>query len=182
MKYDEWCESCKEYDKENHCCPRFNHVIRTTLDDVRKEAYKHGKSKGIKKGLAMAQPKRTEERTKRHACDSISREEATSIPILPKEHRKIFKSIDDAFETGWNEALSCVNMLPSAQPEQRWIPCDETVEIPDHEVLACDKYGEEILGYLGYADDQWICESDSEVMYDPIAWMEKPEPYKGEQE
>lgn len=65
--------------------------------------------------------------------------------------------------------------------QQRWIPCDDTVEIPDHEVLACDKYGEEILGYLGYADDQWICESDSEVMYDPIAWMEKPEPYKGDQ-
>lgn len=55
MKLDEWCDDCAEYDKERHCCPRFNHVIRTTLDDVRKEAYKHGKSKGIKKGLAMAQ-------------------------------------------------------------------------------------------------------------------------------
>lgn len=50
--------------------------------------------------------------------DLISRRAATSIPILPKEHRKIFKSIDDAFETGWNEALSCVNMLPSAQSER----------------------------------------------------------------
>ena len=81
----------------------------------------------------------------------------------------------------WSDDVDAIKALPSAQPEQRWIPCDETVEIPDHEVLACDKYGEEILGYLGYADDQWICESDSEVMYDPIAWMEKPEPYKGEQ-
>lgn len=51
---DEWCDDCKEYDKERHCCPRFNRVIRETLDDVRKEAYKHGKSKGIKKGRAMA--------------------------------------------------------------------------------------------------------------------------------
>ena len=49
--------------------------------------------------------------------DLISRHEATSIPILPKEHIKIFKSIDDASETGWNEALSCVNMLPPAEPE-----------------------------------------------------------------
>lgn len=49
--------------------------------------------------------------------DTISRRAATSIPILPKEHRKIFKSIDDAFETGWNEALSCVNMLPPVQPD-----------------------------------------------------------------
>ena len=59
-----------------------------------------------------------------------------------------------------------------------WIPCDETVEVPDHEVLACDKYGEEILGYLEYADDLWTCASEDCVMYDPIAWMEKPEPYK----
>lgn len=72
--------------------------------------------------------------------------------------------------------------ISSAQPEQRWIPCDETVEIPDHEVLACDKFGEERLGYLEYADEQWICESEGYVMYDPIAWMEKPEPYKGGQD
>ena len=58
-----------------------------------------------------------------------------------------------------------------------WIPCDETVEIPDHEVLACDKHGEEILGYLEYADGLWTCASEDCVMYDPIAWMEKPEPY-----
>lgn len=58
MRLDEWCDTCKEYDQQNHSCPRFNRVIRETLDDVRKEAYKHGKSKGIKKGLAMAQPQR----------------------------------------------------------------------------------------------------------------------------
>lgn len=57
MKYDEWCDDCKEYDQQNHSCPRFNRVIRTTLDDVRKQAYKHGKSKGIKKGMAMARRK-----------------------------------------------------------------------------------------------------------------------------
>ena len=39
---------------------------------------------------------------------------ATSIPVLPKEHRKQFTSYDDAFETGWNEALSCVNIVPTA--------------------------------------------------------------------
>ena len=57
MRLDEWCDDCKEYDKENHSCPRFNRVIRETLDDVRKEAYKHGKSKGIKRGMAMARRK-----------------------------------------------------------------------------------------------------------------------------
>lgn len=57
---DEWCETCKEYDQQNHSCPRFNHVIRTTLDDVRREAYKHGKSKGIKRGMAIAKRKHEE--------------------------------------------------------------------------------------------------------------------------
>ena len=32
---DEWCTECKEYDKENHRCPRFNRVIRTTLDECK---------------------------------------------------------------------------------------------------------------------------------------------------
>lgn len=30
---DEWCHSCKEYDHEKNCCPRFNKVIRQTMND-----------------------------------------------------------------------------------------------------------------------------------------------------
>lgn len=44
----------------------------------------------------------------------IKRAEATSIPVISKEHRKYFNSLDDAYETGWNEALACANMIPSA--------------------------------------------------------------------
>lgn len=29
---DEWCTDCREYDREKHCCPRFNRVIRSALD------------------------------------------------------------------------------------------------------------------------------------------------------
>ena len=35
--YDEWCTDCKEYDHEKHCCPRFNKVIRTALQDAQPE-------------------------------------------------------------------------------------------------------------------------------------------------
>lgn len=35
--YDEWCTDCKECDQEKHCCPRWNHVIRTTLQEVQEE-------------------------------------------------------------------------------------------------------------------------------------------------
>lgn len=34
---DEWCTDCKEYDHEQHCCPRWNRVIRTTLNDMKGE-------------------------------------------------------------------------------------------------------------------------------------------------
>jgi len=30
---DEWCTDCKEYDSEKHCCPRFNRVIRSAVDE-----------------------------------------------------------------------------------------------------------------------------------------------------
>lgn len=33
-KLDEWCEDCKEYDHERHCCPRWNRVIRKTLEEA----------------------------------------------------------------------------------------------------------------------------------------------------
>ena len=32
---DEWCTDCTEYDQERHCCPRFNRVIRETVDEVK---------------------------------------------------------------------------------------------------------------------------------------------------
>lgn len=31
---DEWCHDCAEYDQERHCCPRFNRVIRETLEEM----------------------------------------------------------------------------------------------------------------------------------------------------
>ena len=35
---DEWCTDCKEYDQKKHCCPRFNRVIRETVEEVRQNA------------------------------------------------------------------------------------------------------------------------------------------------
>ena len=35
--YDEWCTDCKEYDRVQHCCPRWNHVIRQAVDELKQE-------------------------------------------------------------------------------------------------------------------------------------------------
>ena len=67
----------------------------------------------------------------------------------------------------------------SALEECEWIPCSGTIDIPDYEVMACDKYSNIIIGYLNYMNEQWMCESDSEVMYDAIAWRNTPKTYKG---
>lgn len=49
---DEWCRDCKEYDKERHSCPRWNRVIRQTVEDLKAE-----------------QPERKKERWERHYCE-----------------------------------------------------------------------------------------------------------------
>jgi hypothetical protein len=32
---DEWCTDCREYDKDRHSCPRWNRVIRQTVEDMK---------------------------------------------------------------------------------------------------------------------------------------------------
>lgn len=76
-----------------------------------------------------------------------------------------------------NKIMEWIDNQPTIDP-QRWISCSETVDIPEHSVLACDKYGEYIIGFLCYEDDQWLCESEHEYMYDAVAWMPLPEPYE----
>ena len=54
---DEWCTDCKEYDKERHCCPRFNRVIRTAMADAQPEIIrckdcKHWKNKHLCESLS----------------------------------------------------------------------------------------------------------------------------------
>ena len=34
---DRWCTDCGEYDAKNHRCPRFNRVIRETVEEMQSE-------------------------------------------------------------------------------------------------------------------------------------------------
>ena len=38
---DEWCHDCKEYDHDKHCCPRFNRVIRNTVEEIKEPKTGH---------------------------------------------------------------------------------------------------------------------------------------------
>ena len=94
----------------------------------------------------------------------------------------VVKLLDKGWKSGVYPAASNIHALPPAQPEQKWTPCSNTVDIPDYEVLCCDKRGNELIGWLFYSNGQWICESEGEIMYDTIAWMPRPKPYKERRE
>ena len=32
-----WCDTCKEYDQEKHCCRRWSKVIRDTVEEMKQE-------------------------------------------------------------------------------------------------------------------------------------------------
>jgi len=73
------------------------------------------------------------------------------------------------------------DMAPSAQPG--WIPCDERLPGKDESfyVLCCDKYGEIMIGNVFECYDgetPYSAESEHEYMYDCVAWMPLPTPYR----
>lgn len=91
--------------------------------------------------------------------DLISRQAAISIPILPKEERKQFKDYDDAFETGWLEALACVNMLPPVEPKP---VCEDAISRADtlKAICAeCDVNCEDCINKEAYCTEYAVVKS-----------------------
>lgn len=74
----------------------------------------------------------------------------------------------------------------SLKSNDGWIPVGKD-NIPQKEVLACDRYGEMMIGYLTCVggpdsefDSEFICESSESLMSDVLAWRPLPEPYRPE--
>ena len=78
----------------------------------------------------------------------------------------------ESYTNGLTDAYNLILQLPSAQPEQRWIPCGERLP-------------EERGFYLTTTKDKAVyCDYWNEDNFDRtemvIAWMPLPEPYKEE--
>ena len=83
--------------------------------------------------------------------------------------------------------------LPSAQPEQQWIPCEEALPEEDDCIVQCSDDvlitvvntmdEETIIDYGRTTDGKWYSETADCFIphgWKPIAWMPLPEPWKGE--
>lgn len=84
-------------------------------------------------------------------------------------------------EYGWSEpTVEAIDMGIHALKESRWIPCSERT--PKGTVLCCDDRGNMLVGllckdeagYMAYGDD-------GQEMYNCVAWMPLPEPYREEE-
>lgn len=97
---------------------------------------------------------------------------------IPTVRYDITEYIEDRVETRGIEDL------PSAQPEQRWIPCSERLPEDDTEVIvSCtDDSGDSEFSYTTvgwHFKGIWVvC---NERSYFVRAWMPLPEAWKGEQ-
>lgn len=91
-------------------------------------------------------------------------------------------------EQGYINAIECLEELPSAQPEQRWIPCDKGEPDEDMECWVTVKttdalYRGNFTKRYGERRDKGFITSGGFMWWNTaLAWMPiyEPEPYKGD--
>ena len=88
-------------------------------------------------------------------------------------------------EPFWVAPSDVIKQLPSAQPEQRWIPCSERLPNGQTEVIVSCRddsadaiYRYTASGWITTDGEYWIV--DNEINPYVIAWCELPEPYREE--
>ena len=69
--------------------------------------------------------------------DTISRQVAIMLPVMPKEHREYqTHNLDDAYEQGWFDLQKCIEKLPPAQPEQH-LTCKNCIHLGHGYKMPC---------------------------------------------
>ncbi len=112
--------------------------------------------------------------------DSISRQAAITLPVMPKEHREYQTyNLDDAYEQGWFDLQKCIEELPSAQPEPKWIPCSERLPEDSSPVLITHRGGVSYGWYNGRYFERGA-NTNHRKLQTVIAWMPLPKPWRGE--
>ena len=69
--------------------------------------------------------------------------------------------------------------LPSAEPEQRWIPCSERLPSEGQECFGTDEYGQIRHVFKDKCGESEFATVEEYMHIKIVAWMPLPEPYKG---
>lgn len=76
----------------------------------------------------------------------------------------------------WIDAIELAKIAIALQ-SQKWIPCNE--RMPKGTVLCCDDRGNMLVGLLCKGEAGYTAyDDDGQAMYNCVAWMPLPEPYK----
>ena len=102
--------------------------------------------------------------------DLISRQ-ATYLALVEKGQASKRYKLGETWELNGEEIREVLDALPSAQPEQSWIPCSDDNPKADGRYLITGKMG--TVYSLDFEDGRWY------GGIKPVAWMPLPEPYKG---
>ena len=89
------------------------------------------------------------------------------------EECEVYQSDNRCWSGGVYGAIRAIKNLPSAQPEQQWIPCSERLPEEGQNCLVCDKGSIGIDTYIGHGNPynwKWY-------VRDYEAWIPLPEPY-----
>lgn len=106
--------------------------------------------------------------------------------------------IEQGTEEGFIGSLKqLIDLMPTIEPEQRWIPCSEELPEEDHLTGAGVQYSDDVLmtvfneeddetviDYGQMRDGEWYSISTDIIIpnwWKVTAWMPLPEPYKGGQ-
>lgn len=71
----EWCDTCKEYDQDEHCCHRWSKAIRDTVEEMKQEYIKREVLDKLDEIITDALDKSTDQKesqTLRWVLDKIS--------------------------------------------------------------------------------------------------------------
>ena len=102
-----------------------------------------------------------------------------------KQHIDKLPALPDGNFAGNHSALKAlINMQPTIEPEQRWIPCSERLpeESGRYQVTRYDYVANtEFIDILWYEENLWW-NRHSTGDYAVTAWMPLPEPYKERRE
>ena len=129
--------------------------------------------------LPSAQPEeRTEERTETHACDLISRQAAIDAVYKCAD---IFVG-DMPIMVVKSDAYEALAQLPSAQPEQRWIPVDLRNNSPEENkvVLLGVRFQDDFKYFVTSRQDYNYWTGLGREINGELRWQPLPEQYRAE--